>query len=101
LLKKNLNFFYIILLATRDASDSDSRGGPNASDFHELNRGIRREVGRLSERWTILLTRAEEWQRQLDEMLPVKKKKKLSLSSRFLFPENDNFNFHFKHFLKK
>jgi hypothetical protein len=75
-LKKNLNYFYIILLATRDASDSDSRGGPNASDFHELNRGIRREVGRLSERWTILLTRAEEWQRQLDEMLPVKKKKK-------------------------
>jgi hypothetical protein len=38
----------------------------------ELNRGIRREVSRLSERWAILLVRAEDWQRQLDEMLPVK-----------------------------
>ena len=42
-----------------------------ATDFQELNRGIRREVGRLSERWAILLARAEDWQRQLDEMLPV------------------------------
>ena len=64
-------FLIFFIAATRDASDTDSRGGLNASDFQELNRGIRREVSRLSERWSGLQTRAEEWQRQLDEMLPV------------------------------
>lgn len=43
-----------------------------ANDFQELNRGIRREVSRLSEHWIVLLRKAEEWHKQLDEMLPVR-----------------------------
>jgi len=42
------------------------------NDFQELNRGIRREITRLSEHWEILLRNAEEWHKQLDEMLPVR-----------------------------
>ena len=37
----------------------------------ELNKGIRREVTRLSERWTALLVHATQWQAKLDDMLPV------------------------------
>ena len=81
-------------LVTRDASDSDSRshgksttgnnntgsgqsgkvgcGNANAvTDMAELNKGIRREVTRLSERWSALLVHANQWQSKLDDMLPV------------------------------
>ena len=39
----------------------------------ELNKGIRREVTRLTERWTALLMHADQWQAKLDDMLPVSK----------------------------
>merc|ERR1719510_2453435 len=43
----------------------------NASrNFNELNRAIRREVTRLSERWSNLLSQTDRWQRRLDEVLP-------------------------------
>ena len=37
----------------------------------DLNKGIRREVTRLSERWSALLVHAGQWQAKLDDMLPV------------------------------
>ena len=37
----------------------------------ELNKGIRREVTRLSERWSALLVHVNQWQAKLDDMLPV------------------------------
>jgi len=36
----------------------------------ELNRAIRREVTRLSERWNTLISSSERWQSLLDEVLP-------------------------------
>ena len=39
----------------------------------ELNKGIRREVTRLSERWSALLLHAHQWKTKLDDMLPVSK----------------------------
>ena len=84
------------MIATRDASDSDSRsqgqskvgsgtlgsgqngqpgsGGTNAgavTNMNELTKGIRREVTRLSERWAALLMHTNQWQAKLDDMLPV------------------------------
>ena len=37
----------------------------------ELNKGIRREMTRLSERWPALLHHTDMWQAKLDDMLPV------------------------------
>ena len=81
------------LIVTRDASDSDSRGhnksasgkensvaGKNGqSNMVDLNKGIRREVTRLSERWSALLVHASQWQAKLDDMLPVSSSKILKL----------------------
>ena len=61
--------------ATRDASDSsDSRSNANANterNLNEVNRGIRREVTRLSERWNNLISQTDRWQAKLDDVLPV------------------------------
>ena len=38
--------------------------------LNELNRAIRREVTRLSERWSTLISASDRWQAQLDEVLP-------------------------------
>ena len=38
--------------------------------FNELNRAIRREVTRLSERWNALISQADRWQAKLDDVLP-------------------------------
>ena len=47
----------------------------NASrNFNELNRAIQREVTRLSERWSNLISQTDRWQRRLDEVLPKVKK---------------------------
>ena len=49
----------------------------NASrNFNELNRAIQREVTRLSERWSNLISQTDRWQRRLDEVLPKVKKSK-------------------------
>ena len=54
--------------ATRD----DSCGSDRAQQsMNELNKGIRREVTRLSERWPALLHHTDIWQAKLDDMLPV------------------------------
>ena len=45
----------------------------------DLNKGIRREVTRLSERWSALLVHAGQWQAKLDDMLPVSSFKILKL----------------------
>ncbi|XP_059082484.1 dystrophin-like [Tigriopus californicus] len=49
-----------------------TQNGGGELDAHqkELNRGIRTEVGKLSERWNSLLHQSEQWQRQLDDTLP-------------------------------
>ena len=54
------------ILATRD--DSCGSGGQSMA---ELNKGIRREMTRLSERWPALLHHTDMWQAKLDDMLPV------------------------------
>ena len=82
--------FKFLWIVTRDASDSDSRShsksgvtgtgagqngksnnADNVTNMAELNKGIRREVTRLSERWSALLVHANQWQAKLDDMLPV------------------------------
>ena len=65
----------------------------SASDLQELNQGIRREVKRLTEHWTVLLAQAEDWHRQLDEMLPVSRNDfnealKVDYSFVFIFTES-------------
>ncbi len=56
-------------LATRDGSEN----GDNKNDrnLNEVNRGIRREVTRLSERWNSLISQTDRWQAKLDDVLPV------------------------------
>ena len=46
-------------------------GKNGQSNMVDLNKGIRREVTRLSERWSALLVHAGQWQAKLDDMLPV------------------------------
>ena len=48
-----------------------SNNADNVTNMAELNKGIRREVTRLSERWSALLVHANQWQAKLDDMLPV------------------------------
>ena len=60
------NYFNSSILATRD--DSCGSGGQSMA---ELNKGIRREMTRLSERWPALLHHTDMWQAKLDDMLPV------------------------------
>ena len=51
----------------------------NVTNMVDLNKGIRREVTRLSERWSALLVHAGQWQAKLDDMLPVSSFKILKL----------------------
>jgi regulator of replication initiation timing len=51
-----------LLAAPKDA--------PSDTNFNEINRGIRREVTRLSERWNSLITQSDRWQHRLDDILP-------------------------------
>ena len=55
---------------TGSASGQNGKSN-NVTDMAELNKGIRREVTRLSERWSALLVHANQWQAKLDDMLPV------------------------------
>ena len=55
---------------TGSASGQNGKSN-NVADMAELNKGIRREVTRLSERWSALLVHANQWQAKLDDMLPV------------------------------
>ena len=48
-----------------------SNNTENVTNMAELNKGIRREVTRLSERWSALLVHVNQWQAKLDDMLPV------------------------------
>jgi hypothetical protein len=67
-----------------DASGNESgeagSATPNGTDHsssseaaQDLNRGIRNEVQKLSERWSTLLHRSELWQRRLDDAMPVRR----------------------------
>ena len=47
-----------------------SNGENSQRNFTEVNRAIRREVTRLSERWSALISQADRWQAKLDEVLP-------------------------------
>ena len=62
--------------ATQRDTDSDSRSQVSSSNASstELNRGIKKEVAKLSEKWNGLLNQADQWQRKLDDTLPVRKR---------------------------
>ncbi|XP_046399571.1 dystrophin, isoforms A/C/F/G/H-like isoform X4 [Ischnura elegans] len=50
--------------------DGDSRGYRSAEEqARELTRSIRREVGKLSEKWNDLIQRSDHWQRKLDDAM--------------------------------
>lgn len=52
--------------------DGDSRGYRSAEEqARELTRSIRREVGKLSDKWNALIDRSDQWRRRLDETLAV------------------------------
>jgi len=59
-----------------DTSDSDmsreveSEGKSDDLNKDQLNKSIRREVAKLSDKWSGLLTAVDVWQRKLDETLP-------------------------------
>ena len=59
----------------------------------DLNKGIRREVTRLSERWSALLVHAGQWQAKLDDMLPVSNFKILKLHIGCMHYQTINFIF--------
>lgn len=59
--------FNCVFEAGRDL-DGDSRGYRTAEEqARELTRCIRREVGKLSEKWNALIDRSDQWQRKLDD----------------------------------
>ena len=43
----------------------------SGSDNDQLPKCIRREVAKLSDKWSALLTQLDLWQRRLDDTLPV------------------------------
>ncbi len=43
----------------------------SATDFQEINHGISKELTRLNMSWNALVIKADEWQTDLDEILPV------------------------------
>ena len=72
----------------------------------DLNKGIRREVTRLSERWSALLVHASQWQAKLDDMLPVSSFKifKMHIGCIIIKHRNEWISFytlHFQSFLQK
>ena len=52
-------------------SDRVSTSGSGSGDNEQLSKCIRREVAKLSDKWSALLTQLELWQRRLDDTLPV------------------------------
>eukprot|EP00095_Tigriopus_kingsejongensis_P011403 snap_masked-scaffold68_size422247-processed-gene-3.15 protein:Tk11403 transcript:snap_masked-scaffold68_size422247-processed-gene-3.15-mRNA-1 annotation:"isoforms a c f g h-like" len=58
--------------SSTEVGGNGSAGSTGELDSHqkELNRGIRSEVAKLSERWNSLLHQSEQWQRRLDDTLP-------------------------------
>lgn len=74
--------------------DGDSRGYRSAEEqARELTRSIRREVGKLSDKWNALIDRSDQWRRRLDETLAVSLF--IFVNKKFLY---SNFLKHF-HFL--
>ena len=59
------------MTGTGAGQNGKSNNADNVTNMAELNKGIRREVTRLSERWSALLVHANQWQAKLDDMLPV------------------------------
>ena len=43
------------------------------ADQEQTSKCIRREVAKLSDKWSALLTQLDLWQRRLDDTLPVRK----------------------------
>ena len=59
---------YPILSVSRE---TESTSGEEANK-EALAKSIRREVAKLSDKWSSLLGQLEGWQRRLDDTLPVK-----------------------------
>ena len=58
-----------LFLAVSRETESDSRSDDQGKDH--LPKSIRREVAKLSDKWSSLLAQLEVWQRRLDDTLPV------------------------------
>ena len=57
---------------SREAESGTCSGTSSSDDqMKELNKSIRREVAKLSDKWSSLLAQTEQWQRKLDDTLPV------------------------------
>ena len=59
------NFAFLLcpfLFVAETASPSSTSDSNSQRSFNELNRAIRREVTRLSERWSNLILQADRWQ---------------------------------------
>ena len=60
------------LLSVSRETESDSRSDCDPTkSTDQLAKSIRREVVKLSDKWSGLLTGLEIWQRKLDDALPV------------------------------
>jgi hypothetical protein len=59
----------MIFFAVSRETESDSRSDDQSKDH--LPKSIRREVAKLSDKWSSLLAQLEVWQRRLDDTLPV------------------------------
>ena len=60
-----------ISVSRETESDRVSTSGSGSGDNEQLSKCIRREVAKLSDKWSVLLTQLELWQRRLDDTLPV------------------------------
>ena len=60
-----------ISVSRETESDRVSTSGSGSGDNEQLSKCIRREVAKLSDKWSALLTQLELWQRRLDDTLPV------------------------------
>ena len=58
------NFIFSVSRETESTTGS-------GSDNDQLPKCIRREVAKLSDKWSALLTQVDLWQRRLDDTLPV------------------------------
>ena len=60
-------------IAVSRETESTSGGSAMTADQEQTSKCIRREVAKLSDKWSALLTQLDLWQRRLDDTLPVRK----------------------------
>lgn len=63
-----------MIISVSRETESTSGGSASTQDQEQTNKCIRREVAKLSDKWSALLTQLDLWQRRLDDTLPVREK---------------------------